>query len=48
MTENLLKLDFLSVAQTGDITYLYTDEGYLYLAVIDLWSRAVIGRHHHT
>ena len=28
----------------GDITYLRTDEGWLYLAVvIDLWSRAVIG-----
>ncbi|EOT8833287.1 hypothetical protein ACNENL_002591 [Escherichia fergusonii] len=27
-----------------DITYLRTDEGWLYLAVvIDLWSRAVIG-----
>ncbi|MDO2837557.1 DDE-type integrase/transposase/recombinase, partial [Escherichia coli] len=30
--------------RTGDITYLRTDEGWLYLAVvIDLWSRAVIG-----
>ena len=28
----------------GDITYLWTDEGWLYLAVIiDLYSRAVIG-----
>jgi len=28
----------------GDITYLRTDEGWLYLAVvIDLWSRSVIG-----
>lgn len=28
----------------GDITYLRTDEGWVYLAVvIDLWSRAVIG-----
>src|SRR5699024_12404537 len=28
----------------GDIAYLRTDEGLLYLAVvIDLWSRAVIG-----
>lgn len=29
---------------SGDITYLHTDEGWLYLpVVIDLWSRAVIG-----
>ncbi len=29
---------------TGDITYLCTDEGWLYLAVvIELWSHAVIG-----
>ncbi|VDZ59067.1 Integrase core domain [Serratia odorifera] len=28
----------------GDITYLRTGEGWLYLAVvIDLWSRSVIG-----
>nr|QHW11126.1 Transposase [Escherichia coli] len=28
----------------GDITYLRTDEGWLYMAVvIDLWSSAVIG-----
>ena len=28
----------------GDITYLHTDEGWLYLAVsIDLYSRAVVG-----
>jgi putative transposase len=29
---------------TGDITYIHTDEGWLYLAVlIDLYSRAVVG-----
>jgi putative transposase len=29
---------------TGDITYIFTDEGWLYLAVlIDLYSRAVVG-----
>lgn len=28
----------------GDITYLRTDEGWLYLTVVfDLWSRVVIG-----
>lgn len=28
----------------GDITYLWTDEGWLYLAVvIDLYSRLVVG-----
>lgn len=28
----------------GDITYLWTDEGWLYLAtVIDLFSRLVVG-----
>ncbi|XPE60416.1 DDE-type integrase/transposase/recombinase [Shigella flexneri] len=39
---------FTPVARTTrsrqDITYLRTDEGWLYLAVvIDLWSRAIIG-----
>lgn len=45
---NLLRQDFS--AQTanqkwvGDITYLWTDEGWLYLAVvIDLYSRLVVG-----
>jgi len=46
--ENLLKQDFYASGPNqkwaGDITYLRTDEGWLYLAVvIDLWSRAVIG-----
>ncbi|HIC1057825.1 TPA: IS3-like element ISEc16 family transposase [Escherichia coli] len=46
--ENLLEQDFSASGPNqkwaGDITYLRTDEGWLYLAVvIDLWSRAVIG-----
>jgi transposase InsO family protein len=45
---NLLEQDFsaeaLNQKWAGDITYLYTNEGWLYLAVIiDLFSRAVIG-----
>ncbi len=48
VSENLLKQDFYAGGPNqkwaGDITYLRTDEGWLYLAVvIDLWSRAVIG-----
>ncbi len=48
VTENLLKKNFHASCPTqkwvGDITYLHTDEGWLYLAVITgLWSRAVIG-----
>ncbi|WP_406640608.1 IS3 family transposase [Pectobacterium brasiliense] len=48
VSENLLKQDFIASGPNqkwaGDITYLRTDEGWLYLAVvIDLWSRAVIG-----
>ncbi|MCU3254398.1 IS3 family transposase [Enterobacter hormaechei subsp. steigerwaltii] len=48
VSENLLKQDFYASGPkqkwAGDITYLRTDEGWLYLAVvIDLWSRAVIG-----
>ncbi|CAI1137513.1 Integrase core domain [Serratia plymuthica] len=47
-SENLLKQNFSAIGPNqkwaGDITYLRTDEGWLYLAVvIDLWSRAVIG-----
>ena len=46
--DNLLKQDFTATAPhpkwVGDITYLWTDEGWLYLAVIlDLFSRQVIG-----
>jgi putative transposase len=45
---NLLNQDFSASGPNqrwaGDIRYLRTDEGWLYLAVvIDLWSRAVIG-----
>ena len=48
MSPNLLERNF-TVAQhnrvwTGDITYIQTDEGWLYLAVvIDLFSRQVVG-----
>jgi transposase InsO family protein len=45
---NLLQQDFSADAPNqkwvGDITYLWTDEGWLYLAVmIDLYSRKVVG-----
>ena len=45
---NLLGQDFKAAAANqkwvGDITYLWTDEGWLYLAVvIDLYSRLVVG-----
>ena len=45
---NLLQQDFQAEAPNqkwvGDITYLWTDEGWLYLAVvIDLYSRLVVG-----
>ena len=45
---NLLEQDFNALAANekwcGDITYLWTEEGWLYLAtVIDLYSRKVIG-----
>lgn len=45
---NLLEQDFTAAAPNqkyvGDITYLWTDEGWLYLAVIiDLYSRLVVG-----
>lgn len=46
--DNLLQQDFSSTAPNqkwaGDITYLWTDEGWLYLAVmIDLFSRQIVG-----
>lgn len=46
--ENLLsrqfEVDTPDTAYVGDITYVWTDEGWLYLAVvIDLYSRAVVG-----
>lgn len=45
---NLLERDFTATAPNqkwvGDITYLLTNEGWMYLAVvIDLYSRAVVG-----
>ena len=45
---NLLQQNFSAAAPNqkwvGDITYLWTDEGWLYLAVvIDLYSRLVVG-----
>ena len=48
VSPNLLERDFCVEAPnrvwTGDITYLWTEEGWLYLAVvIDLFSRQVIG-----
>lgn len=48
VSENLLKQDFiangLNQKWAGDIAYLRTNEGWLYLAMmIDLWSRAVVG-----
>jgi putative transposase len=46
--DNLLNQDFTvsapNVAWVGDISYIHTDEGFVYLAtVIDLYSRRVIG-----
>jgi transposase InsO family protein len=48
VAENLLQRDFTPVAPdrvwSSDITYIATDEGWLYLAVvIDLFSRQVVG-----
>jgi transposase InsO family protein len=48
VSPNLLERNFCVDAPdrvwTGDITYLWTDEGWLYLAVvIDLFSRQVVG-----
>ena len=45
---DLLKQDFCAEAPnqkwTSDITYVWTDEGWLYLAVVmDLYSRAIVG-----
>ncbi len=47
-SENLLKGNFLSEEKnkiwTSDITYLWTTEGWLYLAVImDIYSRKIVG-----
>ncbi len=48
MAENLLARDFMPEAPdrvwSSDITYIATDEGWLYLAaVIDLFSRQMVG-----
>ena len=48
VAENLLKQDFSATKRdekwVSDITYLWTDEGWMYLAVvIDLYSRLVVG-----
>ena len=48
VAENLLKQDFSATERdekwVTDITYLWTDEGWMYLAVIiDLYSRLVVG-----
>ena len=48
VAENLLEQDFTAQAANekwaGDITYLWTDEGWVYLAVVlDLYSRQVVG-----
>ncbi len=48
VAENLLARDFTPAAPnqvwTSDITYLWTDEGWLYLAIVlDLFNREVIG-----
>ena len=45
---DLLEQDFFATAPnqkwTSDITYVWTDEGWLYLAVVmDLYSRAIVG-----
>lgn len=48
VASNWLNRDFMAIAPNqkwcGDISYIWTEEGWLYLAVvIDLYSRAVIG-----
>lgn len=48
VAQNILNRDFTAAYENqkwcGDISYIYTDEGWLYLAVvIDLYSRAVVG-----
>jgi putative transposase len=45
---NLIEQDFSAAAPNqkcvSDITYVWTDEGWLYLAVVmDLYSRAIVG-----
>ena len=48
MAPNLLQQDFTAEAANqkwvSDITYLWTEEGWLYLAVVlDIYSRRVVG-----
>ena len=48
VAENILNRDFVATRSNqkwvGDISYIWTDEGYMYLAVIiDLYSRTIIG-----
>ena len=48
VADNLLKRDFMPTAPnkvwTADMTYIWTDEGWLYLAVvIDLFNREIVG-----
>ena len=48
VTPDLLEQDFSAAAPnqkwTSDITYVWTNEGWLYLAVVmDLYSRAIVG-----
>lgn len=47
-SENILKQNFTASSEnkiwTGDITYLWTKEGWLYLAVVmDIYSRKIVG-----
>lgn len=47
-SENLLKQNFTATSEnkiwTGDITYLWTKEGWVYLAVVmDIYSRKIVG-----
>lgn len=47
-SENILKQNFTALSEnkiwTGDITYLWTKEGWLYLAVVmDIYSRKIVG-----
>ena len=44
LLERRFEVDTPDTAYVGDITYIWTDEGWLYLAVVlDLFSRAVVG-----
>ena len=50
MADNLLKQNFNTLSEdevwTGDITYLRSHEGWMYLAIVmDLYSRRIVGWH---